>query len=69
MQDIIEAKSPVTDPRGVPSAIRWDVQGKVNGRNGAYVLVVDSRTNTVLHFYLRVGSGDVRPMRHYLHYM
>lgn len=53
MQQIMDAKSPVPDPGGVPGALRWDVQGLMNGNKGYYELVVDPKNNTVLHFLFR----------------
>lgn len=53
MQEIMDSKAPVSDPRGVPGALRWDVQGTMNGSKGTYELVVDPRTSTVLHFLFR----------------
>ena len=56
MQEIMSAKPPLSDPRGVPGALRWDVQGEMNGSNGSYELVVDQKTNTVLHFLFKSAS-------------
>lgn len=56
MQEIIDSKLPATDPRGVPGALRWDVQGTMNGSKGTYELVVDPKTNTVLHFLFKSGK-------------
>ncbi|WP_160356387.1 hemagglutinin repeat-containing protein [Bordetella sp. 02P26C-1] len=56
MQEIIDAKPPSTDPRGVPGALRWDVEGTMNGSKGTYELVVDTNTNTVLHFLFKSGQ-------------
>lgn len=50
MQEIMDSKPPSRDPRGVPGALRWNVQGTMNGSKGVYELVVDPKTNTVLHF-------------------
>ncbi|MCT7981237.1 RHS repeat-associated core domain-containing protein, partial [Laspinema olomoucense] len=49
-QEIMKAKTPVPDPRGVPGALRWDVEGSFRGREGIWELVVDPKTKTVLHF-------------------
>lgn len=56
MQEIMSAKPPLSDPRGVPGALRWDVQGEMNGSKGSYELVVDPKTNTVLHFLFKSAS-------------
>ena len=49
-QEIMSAKTPIPDPRGVTGALRWDVPGSFRGRKGTWELVVDKRTKTVLHF-------------------
>ncbi len=46
---------PVSDPGGVPGALRWDAQGTMNGSVGTYELVVDPGSNKVLHFLFRSG--------------
>ncbi|WP_218175388.1 filamentous hemagglutinin N-terminal domain-containing protein [Pseudomonas sp. D2002] len=56
MQEIINAKPPTLDPRGVPGALRWDVPGIMNGSKGAYELVIDPNTKTVLHFLFKSGA-------------
>ena len=40
----------VPDPQGVPGALRWDVAGSFNGSSGTWELVVNMRTNEILHF-------------------
>lgn len=50
VRSIVEAGEPIADPGGVASAARWDVPGSLNGVPGAYQLVIDLNTNTVLHF-------------------
>ena len=49
----MDPKPPVPDPGGVPGALRWDVQGTMNGTRGIYELVVDPKTGTVLHFLFK----------------
>jgi RHS repeat-associated protein len=44
------------DPQGVPGALRWDVPGVLNGTEGTFQLVIQSTTNTVLHFQFK-GPG------------
>ncbi|WP_157975405.1 hypothetical protein, partial [Photorhabdus sp. CRCIA-P01] len=56
MQEIMDSKPPSTDPRGIPGALRWDVSGMMNGSKGTYELVVDPKTNTVLHFLFKSGQ-------------
>jgi hypothetical protein len=56
IQEIINAKPPMPDPGGVTGALRWDVQGTMNGKQGVYELVVDPKTNKVLHFLFKSGS-------------
>ncbi|WP_240000700.1 MULTISPECIES: two-partner secretion domain-containing protein [unclassified Photorhabdus] len=56
MQEIMDSKPPSTDPRGVPGVLRWDVAGMMNGSKGTYELVVDPKTNTVLHFLFKSGQ-------------
>ncbi|MDR1461125.1 MAG: hypothetical protein LBI78_05720 [Campylobacteraceae bacterium] len=53
IQEIINSKTPISDPGGVSGALRWDVQGTMNGKQGMYELVVDPNTNTVLHFLFK----------------
>jgi filamentous hemagglutinin len=50
VQEIMRGGKPVLDPRGVSTALRWDVPGKFRGLNGVWELVIDARTNTILHF-------------------
>jgi RHS repeat-associated protein len=50
IEQIMKGGKPVMDPRGVETALRWDVAGSYNGRAGFWQLVIDARTNTVLHF-------------------
>jgi hypothetical protein len=44
---------PIPDPQGVAGALRWDVPGGFNGSNGTWQLVVDPKTNTILHFMFK----------------
>ncbi len=50
LKEIIESGMPKVDPRGVATALRWDVAGTFRGRKGVWELVVDTKTNTILHF-------------------
>jgi hypothetical protein len=49
----MEAGSPIPDPGGLPGGLRWDVTGTFNGRQGAWELVIDTETNTVVHFLFK----------------
>ncbi|BDR54519.1 hypothetical protein KIMH_06300 [Bombiscardovia apis] len=49
----MSSQKPVTDPRGVPGALRRDVEGTTNASKGKYELVIDPKTNTVLHFLFK----------------
>ena len=51
--EIMEAGSPIPDPGGLPGGLRWDVTGTFNGRQGAWELVIDTETNTVVHFLFK----------------
>jgi hypothetical protein len=44
------AGEPIPDPGGVPGALRWDVPGTFRGSNGVWELVVDPKTQTILHW-------------------
>lgn len=55
VQEIMRGSNPVLDPGGVPTALRWDTPGALNGRAGRWELVIDSQTNTILHFNFVTG--------------
>lgn len=55
VDEIMAAATPRLDPGGVPSALRWDAPGAFNGTAGTYELVIDTSTNTVLHFLFKAG--------------
>ena len=50
IEEIMKGGTPVPDPGGVPGALRWDVAGSFRGSEGAWELVLDPSTNTVLHY-------------------
>jgi len=50
MQEIMRGSTPRPDPGGVPGGLRWDMPGALNGKQGTWELVIDTRTNTVLHY-------------------
>ena len=49
LQEIMDATDPLQD-EFVKTALRWDVPGEFRGAAGIWELVVDTETNTVLHF-------------------
>jgi RHS repeat-associated protein len=53
IRQIIQSRPPIPDPGGVPGALRWDAPGAVQGTAGVWELVVDTRTNTILHFVFK----------------
>lgn len=46
----VPAAKPISDPQGVTNALKWEVQGKLNGTEGVWELVIDVDKNLVLHF-------------------
>lgn len=50
MNEIMDAAKPISDPQGVTNALKWEVQGKLNGTEGVWELVIDVDKNLVLHF-------------------
>jgi len=52
INEIIENKTPVPDPRGT-NAWSWMVEGAFNGSIGYYELVIDPQSNTVWHFVFK----------------
>jgi RHS repeat-associated protein len=50
VREIMSGSEPRMDPHGVDGAIRWDTPGALNGREGYWELVVNTDTNTILHF-------------------
>jgi hypothetical protein len=50
LREIMAAGKPIPDPGGVAGALRWDVPGAFNGSAGTWQLVVDPKSNTVLHW-------------------
>jgi hypothetical protein len=55
IQNIVDSALPVADPGGVPTAVRWDAPGTFRGSPGTYQLVIDAKTNTILHFMFTSG--------------
>jgi len=53
IRNIIESADPIPDPGGVPGALRWDVPGSFRGSAGTFELVIDPKTNRILHFLFR----------------
>ena len=51
IQEIIAAGKSIPDPGGISTALRWDVSGTSQGAAGVWQLVIDTDTNTVLHFF------------------
>lgn len=52
INEIIESKPPVPDPRGT-NALSWTVTGTFNGSKGYYELIIDPASNTVWHFVFK----------------
>ncbi|WP_413798584.1 DUF6531 domain-containing protein [Streptomyces iranensis] len=50
VREVMEGSAPYTDPRGAEGAVRWDTPGSFHGREGKWELVIDTNTNTILHF-------------------
>ncbi|XTZ17757.1 DUF6531 domain-containing protein [Micromonospora echinospora] len=50
LSEIMAGSSPRLDPRGAEGALRWDTPGAMNGSEGVWELVVDTNTNTILHW-------------------
>ncbi|WP_187414889.1 polymorphic toxin-type HINT domain-containing protein [Nonomuraea sp. PA05] len=53
IEHIIETGRAMPDPQGVPGAVAWKVEGTYNGKQGIFELVIDARTNTVMHFLFK----------------
>lgn len=49
IDEIMQAGTPVKDTV-LKNGLRWDVQGTFRGSNGTWELVVDTSTNTIVHF-------------------
>lgn len=52
INEIIESKPPVLDPRET-NALSWTVEGTFNGSTGYYELIIDPTSNTVWHFVFK----------------
>ncbi|MBS5935363.1 MAG: hypothetical protein KIC94_21180, partial [Clostridiales bacterium] len=52
INEIIESKTPVPDPRGT-NALSWTGEGTFNGSTGYYELIIDPSSNTVWHFVFK----------------
>jgi RHS repeat-associated protein len=50
VQEILRAVEGTPDPMGVSGAFRWDAPGAFNGSEGVWQLVIDTKTQTILHF-------------------
>jgi hypothetical protein len=55
MREIMRGSDAKRDPGGVPGGLRWDTPGALNGREGTWELVIDTKTNTVIHFNFVTG--------------
>jgi hypothetical protein len=55
IQEIIRGGTVTQDPGGVWSAVRYVAPGTMNGSPGVYELVVDIKTQTILHFLFKSG--------------
>ncbi len=55
VQEIMRGSTPNPDPGGIPGGLRWDTPGALNGKSGTWELVIDTNTNTVVHFLFRTG--------------
>lgn len=54
---IIGKSSPVSDPKGsLPAGLWWESSGTYNGSAGVYELLIDSASNTIVHFLFRTGK-------------
>jgi RHS repeat-associated protein len=53
IQEIIRSGTICRDPGGVVTAIRYVANGSLNGSPGFYELVIDLKTNTILHFLFK----------------
>ena len=56
IQEIESTGLGVTDPGGIPGALRYDVPGSFNGTPGSYSLVIDPNTNIIYHFLFTSGK-------------
>ncbi len=56
-QEIMAAGKPMADPRGVPNAVAWEVPGAHGGKLGKWELVIDTSTNTIIHFLYKGNKG------------
>lgn len=52
INEIIESKPPVPDPRGT-NALAWKGEGTFNGSTGYFELIIDPVSNTVWHFVFK----------------
>jgi RHS repeat-associated protein len=53
IQEIIRSGTITKDPGGVVTAVRYVANGTLNGTAGFYELVIDLRTNTIIHFLFK----------------
>lgn len=56
IQEVMDGSTPVLDPGGVPGALRWDTPGTFRGSAGTWELVINTDTNTMLHFNFVSGG-------------
>lgn len=52
IQEIMDSKAPVADPRGT-GALSWTVEGTFNASSGYYELIIDPSSSTVWHFVFK----------------
>ncbi len=56
IQAILDSVEPVPDPQRAPGAWMWFAPGHFRGSKGVFELLIDTRTNTILHFVFK-GTG------------
>jgi hypothetical protein len=50
IEEIMNTKPPVSDPRGVPGLLWWKVPGKFRGAEGYWELLLNPEDNMICHF-------------------
>lgn len=58
IDEIMQAQDPIKDPGGLVSGLRWNVAGSLNGVDGIWELVIDTSSNTIVHFLFNSHGGS-----------
>jgi hypothetical protein len=53
IEEIMNARAPMPDPRRTPGTLYWEIPGTFRGSEGTWELLIHPETNTIYHFNFR----------------